>query len=126
MTKFFVPGLVFAMFVGLGAGSGTALAAPKLPQAKPTRVSTKAPSTKPAPKSSGIKWIKGRLVGIDTDKTGQIQTVTIDVGGGMLTANGCGAKIANLPHVAGHTGGRVNLRVNNGCIDRYVTSSHGG
>lgn len=100
------------------AGMDAVAAAPKLPQIDPSKTPASAPK---AGGSKGYKWIKGRLRGIDTDAQGRILTITIDeFGKGMNSGAGCGAKIADLPHVAQGIGMRIDIRIVEGCIDRYV------
>jgi len=107
------------MTLGLAAATlyitPVASAGPKLPS-KPTA----APQVNKA--TSGIQWIRrATVVGIDTDKKGTILTAAYTDSSGSNSANGCGAKLADLPHMVEALKGsiKVNLRINNGCIDRY-------
>jgi hypothetical protein len=120
-----MPRLAFRHLMTLGLAAATLCIAP-VASAGPKIPTTSLPKTPTVDKSADkIVWVRrATVLGIDTDKTGTILTVAYSDSSGSNTANGCGAKIANVPHLVAALKGKnkVNLRINNGCIDRYGVS----
>ncbi|MEM6989854.1 MAG: hypothetical protein AAF721_05140 [Myxococcota bacterium] len=78
----------------------------------------------PAPKV-GQDVVTGELLAISTDQHGKIQRLTLKTANGNEPFAGCGAKLAEVPHVAAalaRDSARVSLFLHAGCVSGYVVT----
>ena len=129
--------ILFLLAGGLAAlmvaGTAPAIAAPKKPSKGAKSKRAPAPSKRPTPPPSqtddapatGSETVTGELLALRTDKNGKIRQITLRTDAGRKAFDGCGARLSQLPHVAGALGrasARVSLFHQDGCVHSYVVA----